>query len=332
MSLGLVNKCQQCVHLGRVPKAVVHHLRDFRSQPVAQVQQVAIGRELLDQLMGRIEHGHARGFIDAAALHAHETVFDDVNPPDAVAPRDLVQLGHGFERAEPLAVHVHRHAGGKSNRDLLHFVGRLRGRNRHAEIDQFDTVDREILQPARLITDVQAVLIRAIGLGHGRLDRNLLLFAIGDHFAATGKQLAELFHPPRRDQFNGRLKRLGGELEAALIVALAGRAMSIGGRAHFASYLQTNFRDQRAGDRRAEQVDAFVLGLPLQNREGEIAAQLFAGVHNPGALGAVGAGFGQRGLAILARLTQIDIDRVDFVALVLQPAQNDRSIQPAGVR
>ena len=37
-------------------------------------------------------------------------------------------------------------------------------------------------------------------------------------------------------------------------------------------------------------------------------------------------------LAVFARLAEIDVDAVDVVALVLQPAENDRSIQTAGVR
>ena len=54
--------------------------------------------------MGRVEDRHARRLVDAAALHAHEAVLDHVDPPDAVAAADLVQLVDDFECREPLAV------------------------------------------------------------------------------------------------------------------------------------------------------------------------------------------------------------------------------------
>ena len=45
-------------------------------------------------------------------------------------------------------------------------------------------------------------------------------------------------------------------------------------------------------------------------------------------LGSARAGLGQNRLAILARLAQVDVHGVHVVALVLQPAQDDRGIQP----
>ena len=49
------------------------------------------------------------------------------------------------------------------------------------------------------------------------------------------------------------------------------------------------------------------------------------------ALGAVVVRFLQNGLAVLAGLAEVDVNRVTFIALILQPAQNDGSIEAAGV-
>ena len=112
----------------------------------------------------------------------------------------------------------------------------------------------------------------------------------------------------------------------------AGGAVGVGVGPDFAGDLQADLGNQRPGDRRAQQIDAFVLGLPLQHGKGEIAAKLLAGVDDAGRLGPDVAGLLQDGLAVFAGLPQVDVHAVDVVALVHQPAQNDGGIQPAGIR
>ncbi len=92
--LCLADEGHQGVHLGRVPEAVVDHLGHFRREAVAQVHQVTIERELLHEAMGIVEDRHAGRLVHAAALHADEAVLDHVDPPDAVAAADGVQLLH----------------------------------------------------------------------------------------------------------------------------------------------------------------------------------------------------------------------------------------------
>ena len=48
--------------------------------------------------MGGVEDRHAGRFVHAAALHADEAVLDHVDPADAVAAADLVQLLHHLQR------------------------------------------------------------------------------------------------------------------------------------------------------------------------------------------------------------------------------------------
>ena len=122
-----------------------------------------------------------------------------------------------------------------------------------------------------------------------------------------GKLLAELLDPPRGDHLDVRIERLGGQLEAALVVPLAGGAVGVSVGPDLAGDLQADLRDQRPGDRRAQQVHALVLRLPLQHGEGEVAAEFLLGVDDPGRLGPDVPGLFQNRLAILARLAEIDV-------------------------
>ena len=173
---------------------------------------------------------------------------------------------------------------------------------------------------------------RAVRLGDRRLDRNLLRRAVVDHLLAAGKRVAELLDPPGGDDLHARLERLGRELKAALVVPLAGGAVGKGIGPHFAGHLQTDLGDQRPGDRRAQQVDPLVLRLPLQHGKGEVAAQLLAGVDDAGRRCPAVLRLLQDRLAVFARLAEVDVDAVDVVAFILQPAEDDRSIETAGIR
>ena len=91
-------------------------------ETVAQMDEVAVESELLDELVGGVEDGHARGFVDAAALHADEAVLDDVDPSDAVATADLVELADHLERRTLFAVEGDGNAGLEADRDRFHRV------------------------------------------------------------------------------------------------------------------------------------------------------------------------------------------------------------------
>ncbi len=295
------------------------------------MHQVAVQGQLLDQTMGLVEHGHAGRLVDTPALHAHETVLDHVEQTHAVAPTDLVERLHDAEGAELLSVHRHGRALGKSDRDPLGPLRRVLRLGDHAEIDQLDTARRKILEPAGFVADVQTILVRAVGLLDGRLDGNVLLAAIGDHLAAAGELLAKPLDPPRGDYPNRRIERLGRQLEPALVVSLAGSAVDERLGADLSGDLEADFRDQRPSDRSAQQIDALVFRLELHHRQGEIPAEFFPGVDQPSRLGAQPSGLFHDRLAVFARLAQIDVDGVDFMAFVAKPGQQHRGVQSARV-
>ena len=296
------------------------------------MHQVTVKRQLFDQAVGLVQHRHSRRLIYPAALHPHEPVLDHVDPPHAVAAGPGVQFLDHLQRAVGLPVDRNRHTRLESDLQRLLFVGGILGRDGHAEVDQFDSVGLQIFQLTRLVADVQAVLIRTVRFLDRRLHRDALLLAEGDHLGPARKQFTEPFDPPRRNQLDTRIERFGCQLEPALVVALAGGSVSIRIGPDIAGHLQADLGNQRACDRRAQQVRPLVAGLPLQNREGEVAAEFLLGVNDLRRDNPLAVGLLENLLAVLARLAQVDIHRVHVVALVLQPSENHRRVQATRIR
>jgi hypothetical protein len=227
---------------------------------------------------------------------------------------------------------VLRHAAVEVDPHRLHGVWRRLRRHGHAELDEPEAVGRQLFERARLVAGVQAVLVGAVGLALRRLDRNVLRLAERDQLLAAGKPLAEGGDPPGGEHLDAWIERFGGELEAALVVALAGGPVGEHRAALAVRDLDAHLADQGPGDRRAQQIRALVAGLPLHRGEGEVAAQLLAHVHDQRLDGAAVAGLLEVRLAILAGLAQIDVHGHDLVALLDQPAEDHRGVQPARIR
>src|SRR5437667_12465579 len=58
--------------------------------------------------MGKVQNRAARGFVNAASFHSDKTIFDKINPTDAVFAAEFVQRLHDFEW---------RHFGGRNSCD-----------------------------------------------------------------------------------------------------------------------------------------------------------------------------------------------------------------------
>ena len=122
-----------------------------------------------------------------------------------------------------LAVDRDRIAALEVDGDHRRLVRRVLGRDR-ALVDIFGRLDRRILEHLPLGRRVQKVgvdregRLAALVLG----DRDLVLLGEVDQRLAAG----ELPFAPRRDDPDVRLQRVIAELEADLVVALAGRAVT----------------------------------------------------------------------------------------------------------
>ncbi len=180
--------------------------------------------------------------------------------------------------------------------------------------------------------DVQQVRIHGVGraaLLVLHVDRDAVLLGIGHQlFARQQIPLA-----PRRDDLDAGLQCIGAQLETHLVVALAGGAVRDGIRAGLVGDVDQALGDQRARDGGAEQVFAFIDGVGAEHREHEIAHEFFAQVVDENVL-RLDAEL-QRLLACglqLFALAQVGGEGHHFALVgVLQPLQDDRGVESAGV-
>ena len=103
----------------------------------------------------------------------------------------------------------------------------------------------------------------------------LLLRAVGDHLRAAGelrRGTASSRHGAMTSQL--RRERGGGQLEAHLVVALAGGAVGDGVGLFLPGDLDHALGDERPGDAGAEEILALVDRAGLDHREDEVAREL----------------------------------------------------------
>ena len=153
-------------------------------------------------------------------------------------------------------------------RDLGDRVRRVHRRD-GALVDEFRRLQPRILQHLALGGRVQKV-------GVDRERRFALLVLRHRDLVLLGEVQqvgARLERPvaPRRDDLDVGVQRIGGQLEADLVVALAGRAVRDGVGAGFAGDVDQMLGDQRPGDRGAEQIVPFIDGIGAEHRKDEIA-------------------------------------------------------------
>ena len=158
-------------------------------------------------------------------------------------------------------------------------------------------------------------------------DRDLVLFGV---FEEPGAR-AQIPFAPWRDDFDVGIERVIAELEADLVVALAGGAVGDGVGADLAGDLDLALGDQRPRDRGAEKIGAFVKRIGAKHRKDEIADKLLAQIVDKDLADAEQLGLAARRLELLA-LAEIGGESDDLAAIgLLQPAQDDRGVEPARI-
>ena len=157
----------------------------------------------------------------------------------------------------------------------------------------------------------------------GVLDRRLAIVE------AVGEELRVL---PRRDDLQRRIERHVGQLEADLVVALAGGAVADGVGAGLVRDQHLVLGDQRPRDGGAEQVVRLVDRVRPQHREAVVLGELLAQVLDDDLVGAALVGLLLDALELVA-LAELGGERDELHAgvAVLEPREDDGGIQPAGV-
>ena len=272
----------------------------------------------------------AGGLVHAARLHADEAVLDQVEPADAIVVAELVERGQQRRGRQRLAVDRDRVAVLESDFDDGRLVGRGFGID-GARIDVVRRLLRGVLQHLALGGDVQQVgvgrerRLAALVLG----DRDLVLLGERDQRVARG----EFPLAPGRDDLDVGLQRVGAELEAHLVVALAGRAMGDGVGADLARDFDQALGDQRPRDRSAEQILPLVERVGAEHREDVVAHEFLAHVLDEDVLrlDAEQLGLAPRRLQLLA-LAEVGGEGDDLAAVGrLQPFQDDGGVEAAGI-
>jgi len=119
------------------------------------------------------------------------------------------------------------------------------------------------------------------------------------------------------------------DIEAHLVVALAGAAVGDSIAALAVGDLDEQLGDERPRQRRGQRVDTLVQGVGLEAGPHELADEAVSTIDHVGTTGA--GGEGTIGDAITQRVTtEVDRQGHDLrVVLLLEPGHRDRCIQPA---
>ena len=107
----------------REPLAAVDEIGVDAAQIVLDPFEIARNHQLLELLVGRVQHDRGGRLVDLALLDAGEPVFDDVDAADAMRAGDDLEALDQLEQRHLDAVGAHRHARFEVELD----VGRLSG-------------------------------------------------------------------------------------------------------------------------------------------------------------------------------------------------------------
>ena len=136
----------------------------------------------------------------------------------------------------------------------------------------------------------------------------------------------------RGDDLEIGRQRLDRDVEAHLVVALAGAAVRDVAGAFLAREVDQQLGDQRPSQRRGQRVHVLVQRAGLQRRKDEIADERRFGVHDERLDRARAERFLTHDVEV-AFVAHVDRERDDVeVVLLVDPADCDRGVQPARVR
>ena len=276
--------------------------------------------------MRGVQDGGRGRLVDLAALDAHEAVLDVVDAADAVPAAEVV---HALAPARP-GPWSHRRARRdpalEADGQLGGDVGRLARRH-----GPFVGVGRRrgpgVLEHAGLAGAAPEVDVDGVGRLPGDGDLDAALDGVVDLLVAREAHA----HAHRRDDLEAGVEGVHGDVEADLVVALAGAAVGDGVAALAVGDLDEQLGDERACQGRGQRVDALVQRVGLQAGPHELADEAVAAIDHVGAAGA-----GRQGTlsdAVTQRVAaEVDRQGHDLRAvLLLEPGHRDRCIQPARV-
>ena len=306
------------------PQAVVDHLRPLLRDQVLETRHLFRQRDVFECLMSlQQQHGGGR-LVDFARLDADQPVLEVVDAADPVLAPHLVQRRHQVQRSDRLAV--------KRNRQTLFeadlYIGRIIGtlpRVARPRIDLGGRLRPRILEHAGFDRAAPQVLVGRVRGTDGGRDLDAVLVGVLDLVVPIHTPLAH-----RRDHLELRRERGCGDVESHLVVALAGAAMSDRAGAFAARDLDHHRRDQGPAQRGRERVLLFIYGARLERGPHEQLEKWDAAVGDVGCRSADLQRPRLDGVEVLL-LAEVDGERNDVPALVLEPADRHRRVETARV-
>ena len=280
-------------------------------------------------LVGVVENGAARGLVDAPVLHADEPVLHDVDDADAVGPADGVELCDDLAGLHLLAVQGHGGAGLKVDGHIGGLIRGLQGGDAHLQEAGLLVLGLVggVLQVQALVAQVPEVLILGVVGLPADLQRHLVGLGVVDLLLPG----LDVPLPPGGDDLHLGGEALDGQLEADLVVALAGAAVGDGVGALRHGDLRQLLADDGPGEGRAQEV-GLVLGVHLHGGDDDLVHHLVHKIRHD-ELG--GAGLDGLLLQALQLIPLAHVgghgDDLGVVVVLLQPGDDDGGIQAAGI-
>ena len=276
--------------------------------------------------MSVVEDRRRGRLVDLAALDADQPVLDVIDPPDAVRAAQVVEALDELDRRRAAPRRARPGCRLRTSMTISTGSGASAGATVHSYASAGGVTHGSSSTP----------------VSHDRPHR-LTSIEYGDAFV-TGISMprsvgvidllvAGQAHPDahRRDDLEPRIEGVGRDVEADLVVALAGAAVGDRVGALALGDLDEELGDERPGQRRRQRIGALVEGVGLEVRPDEVGDEALARIDDVGPRRAGGhrASLDARAQRAAA---EVDRERHDLDAeLLLEPGDGDRRIESARV-
>ena len=279
--------------------------------------------------MGLVQDGTAGGLVDAAALHADQTVLNNIQQADAVRAAQLVQVLDQLNALHLLAVHGGGDALLEVDLDVGRLIGGLLGGN--AQLQEAGLIvlrlQGRLFKVKTLMAQVPQVLILGIVRLTVDFQGNVMGLSVVDLLVTA----LDAPLTPRGDDGHIGGQGLEGQLKTNLVVALAGAAVADGVGVLLLGDLRQGGGDAGTRMGGAQQV-ILILGVSLQAGPDVVFDVVLLEIQDVqlGSAGLEGLLFQAVQLGALADVTG-DSDDFAVVVVFLQPGNDDGGVQTAGV-
>ncbi len=267
--------------------------------------------------------------VDLARLQTDESVLDHVDPAEAVLARKLVHAVDDLVEAHQLAVERDRNALLEADLGVLRIVATVALRIGRERVDVRRRLDPRVFEHAALDRTSPQVVIDRVRALLGRRHGYVALHGV-DHLLLA---CLELPLANRRDDLEVRVETRDADLEANLIVALAGAAVTDVLRPTPVSLLDEVLHDDRPGHGAHERILVLVERIGLERPGDVLLDVLFAHVFHDRLDGTDIERLLTHELEILALLAHVDRERHDIeIVVLLNPLDRNRGVQSTRIR